>query len=101
MSSIGTPYPTKVVLILPLKHPERLAPFVEKCLIDGVELIAVVGDGCLEIEDQIDGLVFGDGSDVDRFITTSSHPSEPLADALNMAEVWFTDGENRVELVSL
>ena len=101
MSSIGTPYPTKVVLILPLKHPERLAPFVEKCLIDGVELIAVVGDGCVEIEDQIDDLVVGDGSDADRFITTSSHPSELLGDALNMAEVWFTDGENRVELVSL
>jgi hypothetical protein len=87
--------------MLPLKHPERLAPFVEKCLIDGVELIAVIGDGCVEIEDQIDKLVVGNGSDTDRFITTSSHPGERLGDALNMAEVWFTDGENRVELVSL
>jgi hypothetical protein len=101
MSSVEAAYPAKVVLMLPVKHPERLARFVEKCLIDGVELIAVVGDGCVEIEDRIDDLIVGDGSDLERFITTSSHPNEPLADALNMAEVWFTDGENRVELVSL
>jgi hypothetical protein len=101
VSFIETAYPAKVVLMLPVKNPERLARFVEKCLIDGVELIAVVGDGCVEIEDQIDDLVVGDGSDADQFITTSSHPGEPLGDALNMAEVWFTDGENRVELVSL
>jgi hypothetical protein len=101
VSSIETAYPAKVVLMLPVRNPERLALFVEKCLIDGVELIAVVGDGCVEIEDQIDNLIVGDGSDLARFITTSSHPNEPLADALNMAEVWFTDGENRVELVSL
>jgi len=101
MSSIETAYPAKVVLMLPVKHPERLAPFVEKCLIDGVELIAVVGDGCVKIEDKIDDLIVGDGSDLERFITTSSHPNEPLADALNMAEVWFTAGDNRVELVSL
>ncbi len=101
MSSIETAYPAKVVLMLPVRNPERLALFVEKCLIDGVELIAVVGDGCVEIEDQIDNLIVGDGSDLERFITTSSHPNEPLADALNMAGAWFTDGENRVELVSL
>ncbi|MDO9587852.1 MAG: hypothetical protein Q7J13_07935 [Brevundimonas sp.] len=89
------------MLLLPLKHPERLAPFVEQCLIDRVELIAVVGDGCVEIEDQIDDLVVGDGSDTDRYVTTSSHPDEPLADALNMAEVWAAAGENRVELISL
>lgn len=101
MNSDRSAYPAKVVLLLPIMRPERLAPFVERCLIDRVELIAVVGDGCVEIEDEIDDLILGEGSDKDRFITTSSHPNEPLADALNMAEVWSTDGENRVELVSL
>ena len=101
MSSFRLPYPAKVVLLLPLKHPERLAPFVEECLMDRVELIAVVGDGCVEIENEIDELVVGDGSDKARFVTTSSHPDEPLADVLSMAELWFTDGENRVELICL
>ncbi len=95
-----TAYPAKVVLLVPLKQPAQLASFVEKCLIDGVDLIAVVGDGCVEIEDQIDELIVGDASDLGRFITTSAHPQERMADAMDMAELWFTDGENRVELVN-
>lgn len=99
MSKIEQGYPAKIVLLLPLEQPDLLPAFVEQCLRDRVELIAVVGDNCADVEDQIDDLIVGDGSDPDRFIVTSSHPGEPLDEALNMANVWFAEGENRVEQV--
>jgi hypothetical protein len=94
-------YAPKVVLQLPLKEPARLADFVERCLRDDVALIAVVGDGCEAVEDEIDEIVTGDGSDDSRFITTSSHPGEPLEEVLEFAEFWLVEGRDGVSLVRL
>lgn len=85
-----------------LIHSPTLKALIENCLIDGVELIAVVGPECRLIEDVIDEIIVGDGSDDSRYITTSSHPNEALEDVLKFAEIWACDrAQNRVDLVTL
>lgn len=94
-------YPAKVVLRVPIRDAARLEPFVEACIRDGVELIAVVGPGCVEVEDRIDDIVVGDGSDDSRFIVTSSHPDESIEEAVEFASMWTASGDDRVEVVDL
>ena len=48
-----TPEP-KIVLVLPLSDKALLPAFVEKCIAENVSLIAIVGEGCARIEDEID-----------------------------------------------
>lgn len=81
-------YAPKLVLHAPLRDQAALKPFVEVCLADGVNLIAVIGAGSAKVEDLIDELVVGDGSGEGGFIYTTSHPDEPLEDVLNFVRVW-------------
>jgi len=75
-------YASRIVLHLPLSNEDLLAAFVEQCLRDNVSLIAVFGEGAARIEDIIDELVVGDGSDDTRFVVTSSHPNETVEEAV-------------------
>jgi hypothetical protein len=95
------PYAPKLVLRLPLSDEGALRPFVEACLRDRVELIAVSGVGAEQVEDLIDDLVVGDGSDSTRFICTSAHPDETLEDALEFAFSFKTGHGEEVEQVTL
>jgi hypothetical protein len=95
-------YAPKIVLQLPLSDPDLLPPFVEACIRDGVALIAIVGDGCGEIEEMIDELVVGDGSDKSRFsVSTTSHPGEAIEEVMEFASVFDAKGDQGVELVKL
>ena len=80
----------RIVLHAPISDPALLEPFVEACLRDKVVLIAVVGEGCKDVEDLIDEIIVGDGSDPDRFIATTSHPDEPLEEVLLSVSIWPT-----------
>jgi len=95
-----------IVLISPLSDPNRLEPFVEHCLNDRVSLICVIGNDCQKIEDLIDDLIIGNGSEDDRFITTTSHPNETLEDVIEFAEGWsiqqtFKDHNPDVKIIRL
>jgi hypothetical protein len=81
----------KIILHSPISDERLLDRFVEECLRDEVSLIAVVGPGCARIEDIIDEIVVGDGSDPERFVCTSSHPDKPLDEVVNMVECWELD----------
>lgn len=72
---------------------------MEQCLRDGVQLIAVVGEGCAELEEEIDWIVVGDGLSPDRYVTTSSHPDESAEDVVEFAEFWLCEGEDGVQQV--
>lgn len=78
----------KIILHSPVSDERLLDAFVEQCLRDDVSLIAVVGPGCARLEDVIDWIVVGDGSDPARFVCTTSHPDEPFDDVVNMVECW-------------
>jgi hypothetical protein len=94
-------YAPKVVLQLPLSNPNLLEPFVEACLRDGVTLIAIVGEGGSTIENLIDKLIVGDGSDKSRFICTTSHPDETAEEVMEFARSWDEELGQPVELVKL
>ena len=80
-----------LVLQLPLANPDLLEPFVEACLRDGVDLIAIVGQGASKMDDLIDEIVVGDGSDDSRFVVTSFHENETVKDVLEFARRWKED----------
>ena len=89
----------KIVLALPISDEAMLAAFVEQCLARNVSLIAVQGVGCERIEDEIDWLIVGDGTDESRFITTSSHPGETLEEAVEFATAWWVNADGPTEVV--
>lgn len=94
------PYARKIILKLPMGNPSALAAFVEDCLRDKVELIAVTGPGCQAIHDLIDDLIIGDGS-AERFILTSWHTDESFDEVLKFASDWGAESEGRVQVVGL
>jgi hypothetical protein len=89
----------KIVLALPLSDEALLPDLVEKWIANGVSLIAIVGEECERIEDEIDWLIVGDGSDEGRFITTSSHPGERLEEAIEFATAWRINADGPTEVV--
>ena len=95
------PYAPKLVLELPLSDEQALEPFVEACLRDGVSLIAIVGEGASRIDDLIDELVVGDGSNPSRFITTTYHAGEPIGHVVEFARTWEAELGGEVQQVRL
>jgi hypothetical protein len=79
-------YSKKIVLNCPHGATLSLDSLVEDFLQQGFLFIAVVGPECSRVEDLIDELVVGDGRR-DRFILTSSHPGESVADAISFARL--------------
>jgi len=95
------PLARKIILHSPVSDERLLAAFVEQCLRDRVSLIAVVGPGCARLEDLIDEIVVGDGSDPGRCVCTTSHPDEPFENVLNVVERWSLDRSDRFQEVRL
>jgi hypothetical protein len=91
----------KIILHSPVSDEAVLDQFVEQCLRDQVSLIAVVGPGCMRLEDVIDEIVVGDGSDPGAFICTTSHPDERFRDVVDMVEGWELDRRNGYQEVRL
>jgi len=92
------PLPPRIVLHTPVVDERSLEPFIEECLRDGVRLIAVVGEGADALEEEIDWIVVGDGTDENRFLVTSSHPDESLEDVLEFASAWRCDRDGLLEV---
>jgi hypothetical protein len=95
------PYGRKIVLHCPTGYHERLDQMVEQFIQDRVIFVGVVGEDCARIEDIIDELVVGDGSDESRFILTSSHPDESLSEAVEFALSLRAEYAGEVQIVQL
>jgi hypothetical protein len=92
----------KIILRAPVSDERELAPFVEQCIRDGVVLIAIVGPGSTELEERIDWLIVGDGSDPSRYgLCTTSHPDEDYEDVVLYADVFGGEGNAGYEVVRL
>ena len=91
----------KVVLHCPVGYCQSLDAMVERFLADGVKFVGVVGVDCGRVEDIVDALVVGDGSDATRFILTSSHPGETVADVVEFARHLLTVGDGEAQVVTL
>ena len=79
----------------------ELDALVEQFIADGVAYVGVVGEDCSRVEDIIDELVVGDGSDQSRFILTSAHPGESVEEALEYARSLYAEYSGEVQLVEL
>jgi hypothetical protein len=95
------PYLRKIVLHCPRGYRMELNSMVEQFLADGVVFVGVVGEDCSRVEDIIDELVVGDGTDDGRYILTSSHAGETIDDALEFARSLTNEYEGEVQLVEL
>ena len=95
-----TEKPTKIILLCPVENPASLSAFVETCLLEGVELIAVFGDGCEAVHDLIDDIIVGDGSKDGRFIATTWHEDEALSDVIEFVQT-FGEHEASIRKVRL
>jgi len=92
-------YQKKVVLYCPEGYTEKVDALVEDFIRDGVSLVAVAGKDCDKVEEIIDELVVGDGSDESRYILTSSHPGETVDEVIAFAKALtgeYSGGEVQV-----
>ena len=78
--------------------PDRLEEWVADWKQRGVIFVGAVGPRCAELEDEIDDLCVGDGSNP-YFMLTTSHPGETLAEAIEFAEGLSGDYSGPVTVV--
>jgi hypothetical protein len=90
----------KIVLHCPRGYQPQLDALVEEWMRDGVVFVGAVGKDCAKVEEIIDEICVGDGSNV-NFMLTSSHPNESLADAIGFAEALMGEHAGPVEVVEL
>ncbi len=95
------PFEPKVVLHCPTGYRVEVDALVEQFLASGVRLVAVVGRDCERIESIIDELVVGDGSNPERFLLTSSHPGEGVAEAVAFANSLSAEYSGEVQVVEV
>ena len=69
-------YAQKVVIHSKSGATRALEALVEQFISDGVRFVAVAGNDCALIEDIIDEIVVGDGSDDTRFISESARKTQ-------------------------
>jgi len=79
----------------------RLDTLVEQFLNGGVKSVSVVGNDCERVECIIDELVVGNGSDPGRFLLTSSHPGESVAEAVSFAQSLSLEYAGEVQIVEV
>ena len=94
-------YAPKVVLHCQAGYRMELDSLVERFLASGVKFVGVVGEDCEQVEDIIDELVVGDGSNLSRFILTSAHPGETVADVVEFARGISSAGDGEAQVVVL
>ena len=63
----------RVILSLPMSHPDRLGPFIDRCIAAKVEHLAICGRGASVVQDDVFDLLVGDGTGPDRDLLTSFH----------------------------
>lgn len=95
------PLARKIILHSPISNEALLESFVEQCLSDDVSLLAIFGPDSQELEETIDWIVIGDGSEPKRFLCTTSHPNEPFDDVMNMAQTWEFERGDPVQVVRI
>lgn len=78
-------------------HPE-FAARVAAWLDNGITFIGIVGKDAARLEDVVDDVAIGDGSHA-RFVLSSSHPGETLAEAVAFAEILTGEHAGPVEIV--
>ena len=94
------PYAKKIVLHTPKGNSAALDPLIAQFIKDGVTFVGVVGQDCSTIEEIIDELCVGDGSNPYSMLT-SSHPDESLEQAIAFARSLTGEFSGEIQVVEL
>lgn len=92
------PFTSKVVLHSKSGYRPELDALVRQFIEAGVKFVGVVGVDSSRIEDIIDGLCVGNGSNP-YFMLTSSHEGETVAEAVTFAETLTEEYAGAVQVV--
>ncbi len=92
------PYPRKVVLHSTSGYRPELDELVRDFIRDGVAFVAVVGVDASRVEDIVDELCVGDGSEPYEMLT-SFHEDESLEEAVAFAESLSDEFGSSVQVV--
>ena len=91
----------KIILNCPEGYKPELDAMVEHYIRNGLVFVGVVGKDCEKIEDIIDEIVVGDGSEIRPFVLTTSHPNESIEDAIEFALSLTGQHAGKVYVVTL
>lgn len=91
----------KVVLHSRQGYRRALDMLVAAWIQEGIRYVGVVGVDASKIEDIIDELCVGDGSDPYQMLTASHAPNETLEDAIFLAEQLSDEFAGEVRVVIL
>ena len=94
------PYAKKNVLHAPKGCTPALDSLVSQFIKEGVIFVGVVGKDCSQIEDTIDEICVGDGSNAYDMLT-SSHPEESLEQAITFARSLTGEFSGEIQIVEL
>jgi hypothetical protein len=89
----------KVVLKVETGYRPELFSLVQSLMAQGVNYIGVVGPHADEVEDAIDAICVGDGSDPYEMLT-ASHQGESLQAAIDLAEQLSGEFSGEVRVVA-
>jgi len=95
------PYAPRIVLHSLSGAPQGIEALIEAFLKDGVKFVGVVGKNAAHIEDLVDEVVAGDGTDDSRFLLTSSHEGETLEEAVEFAHNLSNEYGNGLQIVEV
>lgn len=91
-------YAPKIVLHSLTGLRPELTLLVEQFIAQGVKFVGVVGQDCVRLEDVIDELCVGDGTN-SYFMLTSSHEGESLEEAMEFARMLSGEYAGEAQLV--
>jgi hypothetical protein len=91
-------YAPKIVLHCSNGYDSHIDGLIEAFIRDGVKCICVAGLDCDRIEDIIDEILIGDGSDP-HFIVTTSHKT--VEEAIEFARISTGNSEGKMQVVEV
>jgi hypothetical protein len=92
----------KVVLIASQPYSAQLhEPLLLSLLERRIVLFSATGVDCENWETAFDLLLTDPDRHFTHHVTTTSHPDEPIADVINMADLWFVEGGSEVEVLEV
>jgi hypothetical protein len=94
------PYAKKIVLHTPKGYSAALDTLVAQFIKDGVTFVGVIGKDCSKIEDIVDEICVGDGSNAYDLLT-SSHPEQSLDEAISFARSLTGEFSGEIQIVEL
>ena len=98
---LATAVPTRVVLHTQVPYDRRYDELLQRLIEREIALLCVVGVDCEAWEDAMDQACVGPDGEGQRFVLTSSHRDETLAQVVTLAKVMRFEDAGGVEVIEV